>query len=252
MPSIADAIQSAENLSGYSPNAPASNGPGLPSVGSSNEPTRNNMMRTPMPTLWNDSSDSLRQFYIGGQVPQTRFMSPLVGGSTSAPSSGGNIVAGVSSGGVPSGSSSSSGSGGSGGSGGGGSSTPVISAAQFTVTTPVIVPGQVFSGSVMVSPSLQLLMLTATAACRVQIYGSRLAQLQDASRPVDTAPPAGISPNIVTDVFLDTLPFQWGFQNRTAANTETPQTGTLYVTVTNVGSISSAITVTLSYVPLET
>jgi hypothetical protein len=70
------------------------------------------------------------------------------------------------------------------------------------------------------------------------------------SRGLDVAPGAGTAQNIICDVVLDTVPYQWTFQNRTGANGESPQTTAIYVTVTNLNTTSSAVTVTLLYVPL--
>lgn len=247
MSSIAQAIQSAATLHGYTPSTPNPQSSGLPPVETQYSPQRNSMIRCPLPTLWNDSTDALRQFYMGGIVPQTRIMAP-VQGVTNAGSSGGNAEVFQGGTGVAYNGPTIS----AGGSSAAPSQPAPVAAAQVSLTTPLLVPGAVFNGSIQVAPSLQLVTLSTNAACRVQMYGSRIAQLQDGSRALDAPPPAGVSPNIITDVALDTAPYQWGFQNRIAANTESPQTGTLYVTITNLGASSTAMTVTLHYVPLET
>jgi hypothetical protein len=77
------------------------------------------------------------------------------------------------------------------------------------------------------------------------------AQLQDAARGLDVPPPAGTLQSLITDVALDTYPYQWNFQNRTGANTEEPQNAFTYVTITNLDATSDVITLTIQYVPLE-
>jgi len=94
-----------------------------------------------------------------------------------------------------------------------------------------------------------LLLLSSSATCRVELYGNASIQAGDLARPLDTPP---VSPqNIITDVVLDTVPYQWSWQNRIGANADNPQTSLVYITVTNLNVSSSAITITVSYVPLE-
>ena len=240
MPSINDAIVSKLDLTGYEP-VPSSPAPPNPAPSFDGqqtgglEPGRNTMIRCPLPPLWQASPDSLRQFYVKGQVPQMRVMLPSapgpVGGSTSTTTA---VI------------SSSSGS-----SGGGGSSGVSIAAAQAVVRTPVLFPGNKFTGTIALPKSFQLLSLAVGSPCRIQLYGSALAQSQDSSRALDAAPAAGTTQNIICDVALDTAPYQWAFQNRIGANTESPQTATIYVTLTNLDATSDAITLTVQYVPLE-
>lgn len=240
MPSINNAVEAAAGLSGYTPvESPPERYP--PSVTTDYAPMRNSMIRCPIPTLWNDSSDSQRQFYINGQVPQVRIMAPPQG-STTGGSSGGNAE--VTQGG--------SGTSGGGGSSSGGGSTNPIQAVQASFQTSLLVPGAVFTGTIQLSQSFQLLSVSTTSASRVQMYATRIAQMQDASRGLDDAPPAGIMQNLLSDVALDTAPYRWSFQNRVAANADTPQTNMVYVTVTNLDVLSDVVTVTLLYVPLET
>ena len=51
--------------------APVSNPPSPPLAPAA--PVMNSMLRSPLPNLVVTSSDSLRQYYTGGQVPQYRF-----------------------------------------------------------------------------------------------------------------------------------------------------------------------------------
>jgi hypothetical protein len=85
----------------------------------------------------------------------------------------------------------------------------------------------------------------------VELYGTNFQQISDLSRALDTAPPAGSTQGIVTDVALDTAPLSWSFQNRVGANGDNPQVPNAYITVTNIGSAAVAITVSITYVPIE-
>jgi len=238
MPSIADAIVSKLDLTGYQP-APPSNPAPPAATGQQTgglEPGRNTMIRCPLPPLWQASPDSLRQFYIQGQVPQRRLLTPVsltpVGSSSSTTSSITNTTV------IPS-------------PGGGSSSGGSIAASQIVVKTPVIFPGNKFVGSASLPKSFQLLSIAVGSPCRVQLYGTALAQSQDLSRALDTPPGAGTAQNIICDVALDTAPYQWSFQNRIGANADNPQSATIFVTITNLDATSDAITLTIQYVPLE-
>ena len=100
--------------------------------------------------------------------------------------------------------------------------------------------------------SFQLLSAAANASCRIELYGTATAQVQDLARAVDVPPPAGTMQNLISDVALDTLPFQWFYQNRIGANADSPQKPTVYITVTNIGAATTAYTLTFQFVRLET
>lgn len=230
---LSDSLVKNLNLSGYTPVAVT---PPPPTTGVSEnlQPNRSMFTRCLLPAIWQPSPDALREMYVGGKIPQTRLFNPsqASGGGTSTSST--TIIAG---GGTPS------------GGGGGGRSLP---SSQVVLKTPTLPPGNTFTSSVTMAPSFQLLLVTADAACRVEIYGTVAAQLQDIARAVDVPPPAGTMQNLISDVALDTVPFQWSYQNRIGANADNPQTSAIYVTVTNLSATTSfAFTVTLRFVPLE-
>lgn len=248
MPSLSDALRSAVGLEGYSTIAPpARTAP--PSLDL--EPGRNDVIRCPLPPLWQASPDSLRQFYVKGAVPQMRIMTPLPATSAAAGASGqSGAVLGTYIGALRGGGSGSTGSNGS--SGGTGKSGGASTAAQAAITTPVLPPGNKFVGNIAIAKGFQLLRLVAGGACRVQLYGTGTAQSQDLGRALDVPPPAGTAQGIICDVVLDTSPYVWTFQNRMGNNADTPQKATAYLTVTNIGATSSPVAITMQYVPTET
>jgi hypothetical protein len=190
------------------------------------------MIRCPLPPIA-ANPDSLRQFYRGGQTPQMRLLPPP---ALTTGTGGGTVIQNTT---VVTSSSSSS------------SSSSAIVAVPTSITTAVLNPGQQFAGALTLSRSFQLLALTSNVAARVRLYGTASAQTQDSGRALDVAPSPGTTQNLITDVALDTAPFQWTFQNRIGANGDSPQKQTVYLTVTNLSGSSVAITLSLIYVPLE-
>ena len=230
MPTLTEAMN--QDLSAYQPVDQINPQVGLPTQNL--EPTLNTVIRCPIPPVYQAMSDNLRQFYQGGQVPQIRlFTQPL----QPAPAGGGNNVAGTVGGGSA---------------GGGGGFLPTQpNAQQASITTGNLNPGQTFVNSFLVADSFQLLNISTNSPARVQLYGTNTAQLGDSYRGLDVPTPAGTVQNIICDVVLDTSPYQWSFQNRTGANADSPQTTTVYVTITNLDSTTDVITLTLTYVPIE-
>lgn len=236
MSSMNDAITSASSLAsdGYTESVPVEKSPGPPTGSTEYDPGRNSMIRCPMPPLWQDSSDSQRQFYVDDKVPQMRIMTPQTTGVNG--SLGGESTTGI----IEN------------SSGGGGGSTPAsIAVAQAVVTTPVLPPNAKFVGALATTKSFQILSIAVGSPSRIQFYGTAAAQTQDSGRGLDVPPPAGVIQNIIADVVLDTAPYRWSFQDRVGANADQPQQSAMYVTITNLDGTSDSITLTLQYVPLE-
>lgn len=231
MPSLNEAINTSR--AGYVP-VTASPQASLPPL-SDLQPILNPMLRCPLPPIFQASPDSLRQFYQGGKVPQTRLLSAVTTTINSG-GSGGNATVSTT---VVS---------------GGGTVPPPapIVEKQAVITTTVLGPGAQFVGTLPnIGRSFQLLTVAANVAARVQMYGTQFAQTADLSRGLDIAPGAGTAQGIITDIALDTTPMSWNFQNRVGANGDVPQTQNAYMTITNLSSAAVAITVTLQYVPIE-
>ena len=221
---------SSTNLSGYVPFTPSA---GQPSTPNSNlQPPRSNTMRCPLPILGQATADSLRSFYLQGNVPQVRLLTPesvVINGGTSTTTASASTAS----------------------SGSSGSGTAIV-ALTSSITTPALSQNQQFTGVMAFSRSFQLLSVALTSIARVRIYGTASAQSGDLGRGLDVPPAAGTAQNIICDVVLDTLPLVWSFQDRVGANADNPQTTNIYVTVTNINSTTTPITVTFQYVPLQT
>lgn len=234
MPRLSDAI--GQDLSAYTEVEKSSPQAALP-PSQGQEPVLNSMIRCPLPPIYQVSPDNLRQFYQGGQVPQTRILAPFIqnGNSGNTTINETNV------------------SGSSGGGGGGGSSVIIKppTAQIVSITSGLVGPQETFTGILSVAKSFQLLSLSTSSPARVQLYGTSLASIGDGYRGLDVPPPAGTVQNIVCDVVLDTTPFRWFFQDRVGSNADSPQATTIYVRLTNLDTTSDLITMSLGFVPME-
>lgn len=232
MPALADRGTNVVDMSGYQTVDPPSTGTSGGIAPPSLEPAINVFLRCPLPQVWDSQSDTLRQFYQGSLVPQVRVFTPFPVNS----SSGGGTTTNITN--ISSSSS------------GGGSGTPTITITQTSVKTPIILSNGRYAGSFTLSRAFQLLSLAASAPCRIQLYGTSIAQSADGSRGLDSPPPAGTMQNIICDVVLDASPLQWTFQDRIGANGDNPVNSTIYISVTNLDVTSESFTISIGYVPL--
>ena len=205
-----------------------------------NQPGRalggNPYIRCPLPPF-NATSDTLRQFNEGGKVP-TRRVIPLPVSTTSG---GGGSVTNTT---VISQSGGSSG------------STVVqtkLVSATVTLNVPALTPGGIFTATVTMAKSFQLLQLTSSAPLEIRMYGDAITQGGDVPRATDSAVPFEIVPGVITDVVFDTAPFIWSWQNRIGANADPVQNTNIYVTVINPSQIvgSASASISIQYLPLE-
>lgn len=229
MPSLKDML-AVKSISGF---AAAEKNTTPPAVQPGGALGQNPYRRCPLPPF-SATVDTLRQFDESGKVPARRVIPlPLQTAGT------GGSVTNVTNVTAASG-------------GSGGSTTPTLTSASVTFTVPTLAPGQVYTTTIQMAKSFQLLLLTSSNPVEVRLYGTSLSQTIDISRPTDTAPPFEVTQNLITDVVFDTSPFQWNWQNRIGANADNPQTKAIYVTVVNYGvSGVSASNMSVTYLPLE-
>lgn len=186
--------------------------------------------RCPLPAS-NNSADSLRQWGQGSEVPTFRTQTPqtnINGGSGSTTENVGS-------------SSSSS------------SSTTVVGtlpvAQNASITTPSLAPGQIWTGNLQMSKAFIMLNVAASAFCRVELYGTKIGQMLDLSRPV-TQGPSNTTIGLIMDVALLTAK-SWQVLDCVGANGDSTQNKTIYITVTNLSNGAGAIVVSLLFVPEE-
>jgi hypothetical protein len=234
MPTITDSL-SADTSRYQSVEIPVG-GTNLPPL-NEGQPTINPYLRCPLPPI-SVTPDSLRQYYVGGQIPQFRILTPP---NSILGSGGGTIIKQTFAATTV----------GTGTIGPAPAPSTGLVATSVSLTTPVLNNGDVYLGTIPISKSFQLLNVTANGQCRIEIYGTPLVQTQDAGRGIDVAPLPGTTQNLITDVVLDTVPYQWSWQNRIGSNADSPQNVAAYITITNIGVVSLALTITLVYIPLE-
>lgn len=186
--------------------------------------------RCPLPPS-NNSADSLRQWGQGSEVPAFRTSAPPANSSNGG---GGTTIVNATS------SSSSS-----------GGTTPATlpSSQNASVTTPVLAPGQTWTGTLQMSKSFILIQVTGSSFCRIELYGTKIAQTLDLSRPVTQGPP-NTTRGIILDVALLTAK-TWQVLDCVGSNDDSTRSATIYVTITNLSTGSGKITASLLFVPEE-
>jgi hypothetical protein len=184
--------------------------------------------RCPLPAS-NNSADSLRQWGQGSDVPTFRTQTPqsnINGGSGSTVEKVGSTSS---------------------------SSTTVVgtlpTAQNASVTTPALAPGQIWTGNLQMSKAFIMLNVAASAFCRVELYGTKIAQTLDISRPV-TQGPNNTTIGLIMDVALLTAK-SWQVLDCVGANGDTTQNKTIYITITNLSTGAGPITASLLFVPEE-
>jgi hypothetical protein len=188
----------------------------------------------PLPAS-NNAADSLRQWGQGSDIPRFRTQTPPsnIGGSGGTTV---NKVGEVIAGGAGSSSSSTT-------------ISPAQTAQTVTIITPALVPDQIWTGSVQMAKGFLLLRVTANSFCRIELYGTAIAQTLDLGRTVEQGPP-NTTQGLILDVVLLTS-LSWQVLDCVGANGDSPQTSTIYVTITNLSTAVRAFTVTMQFVEAE-
>jgi hypothetical protein len=225
MPTMREAIE--RSREGLVPIPPNTDKAPTPNPTEASQLVQNPFQTCPLPQI-NASADNIRGFNIGGKVPQFRVLPPPPLEATSTSS--------VSTTSLTSSSSSSS-----------TTKSPTLSNAS--VTTTVLVPSGIWTGLVTMAKGFQVQNVTANSFCRVELYGSKLAQTLDQSRPVSQAP-INTTQGLIMDVVLLTS-LNWKVLDCVGANQDNPQTSLVYVTITNLSTAAKAFTVGLTFVQLE-
>ena len=232
MPALSETLRK-ESPQGFTPVVTAPARPPIGALPGLNNNFKNNpCIRTPLPPI-NAGPDTLRQFNQDGIVPMRRVLPLPVSNGLGGASVTNNNTTVISS-------------------GGGGSSAVSLAAKVVVVKTSLLGPSATLRQTVaMPAKSFQLLSCIATGACEVRIYGSASAMSADSTRALDAPLAAELSNGLLSDVVLDTAPYQWAWQNRIGANSDNPQTNNLYVSITNLSSSTASPVVSVTFLPLE-
>jgi hypothetical protein len=112
--------------------------------------------------------------------------------------------------------------------------------------------GNTFSSTVTIAKSFYLQSIATAQPARVELYSTASGQSADLFRAFTVPPGLGTEQGLIADVYLDTAPVVWQLDPAAiGGNADSPQTSTIYITITNLGAGGAAITVTLNYVPLQ-
>ena len=231
MPSLSDAQKPAP--SNYVP----MERPAPPIASASTQPNltpgQNVNMRCPVPQT-QFSSDARDQFYRGNTIPQFRtFSPPPLTGSTAGGTSGGTTTNNVTNNSTT-------------------NTTVSLKPLNASLTTPVLNPGDTYTTSVAFARMFAIIRLTATSAARARVYATLQAQTLDLTRATTQAPAFGTTQGLILDVTMDTAPYNWlTTWLPVGANGDSPASPLSYVTVDQIASMSGPITVSFSYLPLE-
>ncbi len=232
MPALSETLRK-ESPQGFTPVVTAPARPPIGALPGLNNNFKNNpCIRTPLPPI-NAGPDTLRQFNQDGIVPMRRVLplpvqSQIGNGSVTQNTT---II-------------NSSGSGG---------STPSGSLTARTVNyvSPILAPGAYDARTLVMAKSFQLIFADGNAECNFRLYGSASGQAADIGRAIGDPVPAELINDIITDIVLDTAPFDVSWQNRLGVNTELPQSPRAFITVWNTSSAPAQITIAITYLPLE-
>lgn len=194
-------------------------------------PTRSPLLRFSAPYLASTfpSSDTLVGFHLGSQIPSWRIpVPPMTTGSSSSTTTSTVVTS----------SSSST------------TNNPPLSQSASS-TTPVLSPAEQFTGVITMAKAFIVLSVSVTAAARVRLYGTASSQSTDLTRPITQGAGFGTEQNLIGDVVLSTAPVVWQAVDMVGANGDSPQSAAVYITVDNLGVSTTAISVSIVYVPLQ-
>jgi len=198
-------------------------------------PVRDSKLRFSAPNIPGafPSSDTLIGYHLGGQIPQYRIPVPpiqqLFGTATAVAKT--TIISSSS------------------------NSTTTTNnppqAATTSTTTSVLAPGGQFQGVLHMAKAFVVLTVTVGTAARVRLYGTNISQIVDAGRPITQGPGFGTEQNVIGDIVLDTPPVVWQAVDMVGANGDNPQSTVVYLTVDNLSNMSTPVTVSVVYVPIQ-
>lgn len=227
-----DEMLKARSLKGFES---VENPPSAPPTKSEEQSALNPYLRCPLPPF-STTVDTIRQWNMTGKLPVMRVI-PLPT-QQGAGGGAGTTITNVTT--TTSG-------------GGSSSSTVSLSPASVLVSPPFLSPGDFFSTVVRMSKSFQLLQISSTQPLEIRLYSNSTTQSIDQTRVTDLSVAYDQIEGVITDLVLDSSPFQWTWENRVGSNGDSPQTVNIYVTIVNPSTTTGTVpaTVTITYLPLE-
>jgi len=119
--------------------------------------------------------------------------------------------------------------------------------------TPALLVGQVFTTVIQIAKAFDVLGFGVSAPARIRLYKTAQTQAADSSRSLTQRVPIGTANGIICDMQLQ-QPNELSWKNSPdfpGSNGDTPQTTSIYLTVTNIGAAVAAISLTITFVSLE-
>jgi hypothetical protein len=180
-----------------------------------------------------------------GNIPQGRLLAtqPLYAQTNSGGSGGTTIIQG----------------GGGGGSTGSAvivpasNNTSALTASNTAVTTPPLNQNTPYTTTIALSPAFLLFQVAVSSPARVELYSTAAAQLRDMGRSTTAVLTSNNVEGLIADFSL-ALPTEavWLCSPAPAGfNGDTPQSPSVYLTVTNLNATTVPVTVSFLYLPLE-
>jgi len=201
------------------------------------QPGFNANMRCPVPPT-SFTPDTSQQFYRGNTLPQFRAFAPATLTGITGSAGSGSTITNVTE--TSSGSSSTT------------TTTVTLTPKTASVTTAVISSGQNFTGILQTSRMFAIQSVTASGAARIRVYATAAAQTADLSRTSAQSPAYGTTQGIIADVTLGASPYMWLLTPvAVGTNGDSPTAPQSYITISQLGSMSGAITATITFLPLE-
>jgi len=201
------------------------------------DPNLGLVTRCPLPPI-SFTPDSNRQFYRGGQIPQTRILSNATQLSVSQSSGGGGTT--INNVSVNSNSSTTN------------VTSSLPTALTASLTTPSLDPTNQYFTTISMAHTFTLIQANASSLARIRIYSTQNAQTIDAGRG-DVPPTSETQHGVIADLFLDSpSSLMWNLSPAAqGSNLDSPQTSAQWITIDNIGPATTTVTISLLYVPEE-
>jgi len=126
-------------------------------------------------------------------------------------------------------------------------------AAIATFSTGTLAVNAIANGTIAMAKTFALLHVTVSGSARLRLYINSAARTADSGRSNQTPPVPGTQSGVLTDLYLDTSDkFSWQMTPIALGyNWDATQSTTIYWAVTNIGTSSANISVSMTYVPME-
>ena len=125
----------------------------------------------------------------------------------------------------------------------------------MAVTTASLAANAIENDTLVMAKGVRVWKVVVSSAARVRLYATSALRTTDTSpdRPNTIPPTPGTQHGVILDLFLDTSDkFTWYCAPvADGANGDTSQSTNIYAAITNIGTGTVAITVTIHYIPQE-